>query len=121
MKEHKKRFRIEFTVNVRNEGFDREDWDWSDENIKSFALQELTCMSPFPEDITFSEVDSNWHTGTPTEEGDYLLVLNIANQRLDVANFKNGDFKSYHNYVIKPSYVKLWQKIEPYLERGENG
>lgn len=65
MKEHKKRFRIEFTVNVRNEGFDREDWDWSNEHIKSFALQELTCMSPFPDDITFSEVEDTWHTGTP--------------------------------------------------------
>ena len=77
MKEHKKRFRIEFTVDVRNEGFGREDWDWSNEHIKSFALQELTCMSPSPEDITFSEVEDDWHTGTPTEEGLYLTAIKV--------------------------------------------
>lgn len=53
----KKRFRIEFTVDVSNERSDgKGSWDWSNEAIEKFALQELTCMSPYPEDITFSEV-----------------------------------------------------------------
>lgn len=46
----KKRYRIEFTV---------EKDDWSEDYIKSSAIQELECMVPFPEDITFSEADNN--------------------------------------------------------------
>jgi len=55
MTQHLKRFRIEFTVNTYNEGVTM-DWDWSNDDIKGFALQELECMSPCPLDITFSEV-----------------------------------------------------------------
>ena len=55
MTQHLKRFRIEFTVNTYNEGVTM-NWDWSNDDIKGFALQELECMSPCPLDITFSEV-----------------------------------------------------------------
>ena len=55
MTQHLKRFRIEFTVNVHHEGVTK-DWDWSNEDIKDLALQELNCMSPYPVDITFDEV-----------------------------------------------------------------
>ena len=55
-KEHRKRFRIEFSVDVRNENANGKDWDWKNEDIERFALQELEFMSPFPEEIHFSEV-----------------------------------------------------------------
>ena len=65
MKEHEKRFRIEFTVDVHNEGVTKE-WDWSNDDIKEMALQELDCMSPWPFNVTFSEVEDDCHTETPT-------------------------------------------------------
>lgn len=55
---------------------------------------------------------SPWHTGTPTEEGDYLLALRFENLKLDVAHFKDGVFRSYHDHIIASSYIRLWQKIE---------
>lgn len=58
--------------------------------------------------------DSPWHTGTPTDEGDYLLALRFENLKFDVAHFKDGVFMSYHDHIIASSYIKLWQKIEPY-------
>jgi len=78
--ENKKRFRIEFTVDVRNEGCGRADWDWRNDDIEKFAIQELDCMSPFPEDITFSEVSNSWHTEKPTEEGWYLLKVKFDDE-----------------------------------------
>ena len=80
MTENLKRFRIEFTVDVHHEGVTK-DWDWSNDDIKHFALQELECMSPYPLDITFSEIGSPWYTGIPTEEGWYLFKWHDDKER----------------------------------------
>lgn len=60
----------------------------------------------------------NWHTGTPTENGYYLLRLNYANLLFDVALLKDGKFKSTHDYEIAVSYILAWQRIEPYKEES---
>ena len=98
----KKRYRIEFTVDTDG---------WSDESIKDMALQELTCMVPYPEDITFSEVDNPWHTGTPIEEGWYLFRWHDDKERwftveyLTSEGIKEKDkWDSFDN--------SKWQKIE---------
>lgn len=57
-----------------------------------------------------------WHTGTPTEDGDYLLITKIMNLRYDVAHYKDGKFMSYHDYYFNSEYIIAWQKIEPYEE-----
>lgn len=56
---------------------------------------------------------SNWHTGIPTKEGDYLLTLRFENLKLDVAHFKDGKFMSYHGYYHNPEYIIKWEKVEP--------
>lgn len=109
MTENKKRFRIEFTVDAEG---------WSDKFIKDSAIQELTCMVPYPEDITFSEVENPWHTGTPTEEGLYWVVL----------QFHDDDGEVFYDYAVSHwsrlfgwdnSFVVAWQKIEPYKEKED--
>lgn len=84
MTQHLKRFRIEFTVNTYNEGVTM-DWDWSNNDIKDFALQELECMSPCPLDITFSEVTDI----QPLHQGiDLGERVRIANEMISEAEEK---------------------------------
>ena len=118
MTENLKRFRIEFTVDVHHEGVTK-DWDWSNEEIKHSAIQELTCMVPYPEDITFSEANP-WHTGTPTEEGWYLVAFNYEFEegvRYTTDYFKDG--KWAFPMVRDISKIVAWQKIEPYKEKED--
>ena len=108
MTENRKRFRIEFTVDAEG---------WSDKFIKDSAIQELTCMVPYPEDITFSEANP-WHTGTPTEEGDYLLVLKAPNGKPHYFPNTLNKGKKWR-YVFRGAII-AYQKIEPYKEK-DNG
>lgn len=101
MTENEKRFRIEFTVDAEG---------WSDDFIKESAIQELTCMVPYPEDITFSEANP-WHTGTPTEEGWYLFRWHDDKERWFTIEYltpegitKKDNWGSFNNCK--------WQKIE---------
>lgn len=102
MTENKKRFRIEFTVDAEG---------WSDESIKHNAIQELTCMVPYPEDITFSEVSNPWHTGTPSEEGWYLLHVR-GTIPFRVAYMRNWQWLSTDDSRIRTDVVIEWQKIK---------
>lgn len=114
MTENEKRFRIEFTVDAEG---------WSDKFIKDSAIQELTCMVPFPEDISFSEVKNPWHTGTPTEEGWYLVHLRRIGFK--VVHLCDGEI-SVDGYMFnvndtrggKPFIVK-WQKIDAEEDEDE--
>lgn len=60
------------------------------------------------------ETEGNWHTGTPTEEGWYVLVIPLTKGLLmyetDYLN-KDGKFRLYGKRG-----VIAWQKIEPYKE-----
>lgn len=141
MKENMKRFRIDFTVDAEG---------WSDDSIEKSAIQELTCMVPLPEDISFSEVknreklewyqnellvagrklvdvtrmliDRSWHTGTPTEEGWYLLHYpESKEQPYELAQWDGEHFvavKPFHAIIVRieASNVPYWQKIN----EGEN-
>ena len=107
MAENMKRFRIDFTVDAEG---------WSDDFIKESAIQELTCMVPFPEDINFSEVKNPWHTGTPTEEGWYLMKVKLDDEIIYDTNYLTPcvygmDWRYAHEEIIE------WQKIE----EKENG
>ena len=122
MMENLKRFRIEFTVDVHYEGVTK-DWDYSNDDIKNFALQELECMSPYPFDITFSEADNPWHTGTPTEEGDYLCWVKGSfgikhGLYYNRCKYKDGNWfdDEVTNYNLKNLCFQViaWQKITPY-------
>lgn len=96
----KKRYVIEFTVEAE---------DFSDEWIKGQALQELTCMVPFPEDIDFYRKDNPWHTGTPTEDGWYLCAYG---DNFYCANYwQGGTWKNQWGGTLL-----AYQKIELYEE-----
>lgn len=60
----------------------------------------------------YPSVSSNWHTGIPTEEGDYVLRLKFQNLRWDVVHYKDGKFMSYHDHRIDLEDIIKWQKIE---------
>ena len=77
----KKRYRIEFTV---------EKDDWSEDSIKESAIQELECMVPFPDDITFSEANP-WHTEPPTKEG-VSLILHILSNEDDIEGYYQSGY-----------------------------
>ena len=68
-----------------------------------------------------------WHTGTPTEDGEYLVICqyvidNYYYREKLVWEFENGDWKNKQrlteNYCIKELKILAWyeQKIEPYKE-----
>lgn len=102
MADNEKRFRVEFTVNAK--GF-------SDFFIEQSVIIELTCMVPFPKDITFSEVSNPWHTGTPTEEGWYLLHTKETIP-YRVAYMRDNHWLSISDSYIRTDIVIAWQKIE---------
>lgn len=58
-------------------------------------------------------LDTNWHTGTPTEEGWYLLCL----KRDDTEYFYTTYFR--YDGADKVKDVVAYQKIEPYKEKDK--
>ena len=63
--------------------------------------------------------DSPWHTGTPTEEGDYLVQY--KNSGHDVLHFADLSWFAFNRggvewQKIPDSSVIRWQKIEPFKE-----
>ena len=58
---------------------------------------------------------SNWHTGTPTEEGWYLVTSGGNNSAsYDIGKW-DGESFCYMEYLNSADVV-AWQKIEPYKE-----
>ena len=61
--------------------------------------------------------DNNWHTGTPTEDGYYLVHMTIYDEEYDICvDFKDGtwdDRKWGFGYNYK---ILAWQRIEPFKE-----
>ena len=66
--------------------------------------------------------DSDWHTGTPTEDGYYLCHFKDGHKTFDACfRFRNGAW-DIGGYSINPYTFEViaWQKIEPF-EEAENG
>jgi len=68
---------------------------------------------------------SNWHTGTPTEEGWYLVAYNPWGYEdcpygYDVMRFKERTWHTTNDTIIDP-YLVAWQKITPYEGEEVNG
>ena len=61
---------------------------------------------------------SNWHTGTPTEEGWYLVKCN----KYSVSEYNTDYFRKEQRWAFgfQESYV-AWQKITPYEGVEVNG
>lgn len=55
-----------------------------------------------------------WHTGTPTEEGWYLLHLRRKDKPYCVAYMDGHHWLSINDFFILVDDVLAWQKIEPY-------
>ena len=70
--------------------------------------------------IEFDDKDSNWHTGTPTEEGWYQIAIRFGN-RIEYDSRKckriidNNGNECMRFDGCNP--VLAWQKIEPYKEK----
>ena len=64
--------------------------------------------------------ESPWHTGTPTEKGDYLCVFDSATCPLYGWCIWDGEWGYLSGY--NPSVYRMiaWQKINPYKEK-QNG
>lgn len=64
------------------------------------------------------KASNNWHTGTPTEEGWYL----VTNGDDDSASYDigkwDGESFCYMEY-LDSAYVVAWQKIDPYKEKKD--
>ena len=60
---------------------------------------------------------SPWHTGTPTEEGDYLLILKAPKGQPHY--FTNNIKKDGRWRYVFRGEVIAWQKIEPYKEKED--
>ena len=79
-----------------------------------------------PKNLPKDEADT-WHTGTPTEDGEYLVICQYVidshyYQEKLVWEFKNGDWgnkqRLTENKYIKELEIIAWygKKIKPYKE-----
>jgi len=64
---------------------------------------------------------SSWHTGTPTEEGWYIVHVksDLIDKPFDVIKFKEGKWWDYLEdvlEVVSNDYIIAWRRIEPYEE-----
>lgn len=59
---------------------------------------------------------SNWHKGTPTEEGWYLLHLKKDSKPYCVAYMDGRHWLGINDFFILVDDVKAWMPIEPYKE-----
>ena len=70
----------------------------------------------------FVEKPSPWHTGTPTEEGYYLVHIILDDDEYDLCmNFKDGvwDERKWGFNALKVEII-AWQKITPFEADKEN-
>ena len=103
----KKRFSISFSVETDG---------WSNESIEHSAIQELDCMSPYPEDIIFKEVfpfDKKFIEVHKDECGQpYLLNVNhirevtIYSGKCYIGFALHGD-----GFYVKESYEEVLDMI----------
>ena len=75
--------------------------------------------------IQHKETENPWHTGTPTEEGDYLCWVKGSfgikhGLYYNRCKYKDGNWfdDEVTNYNLKDMRFQViaWQKIEPYKE-----
>lgn len=73
--------------------------------------------SPWQQRVLHEELtDSPWHTGTPTEEGWYLLYTSKPNASYHLAFYQFGHWFSTDEYCIVREDVVAWMPIPPYEE-----
>lgn len=58
--------------------------------------------------------DSPWHTGTPTEEGWYLVALDLLPKvKVNIYRYETDYYNKRHKFNLFDSTVVAWQKINP--------
>ena len=68
---------------------------------------------------------SPWHTGTPTEDGDYWVAFRwgldneIMHEMASVIQYGATAFVNGNWRIDYPYVVVAWQKIEPYKENDK--
>ena len=78
------------------------------------ALCRRLNASPWQQKVLFEELASNWHTGTPTEEGWYLCSTKASDFSVHYYDGNEWDF-------CPLDFVVAWQKITPYEGEEVNG
>ena len=93
--------------------------------IENCQQKSAVCNVQLPDETCywfrwFRALDNPWHTGTPTEEGWYLVAFNYEFEegvRYTTDYFKDG--KWAFPMVRDISKIRAWQKIEPYKEKKD--
>ena len=90
---------------------------YSEETIKDFLHYALPPFSEVSssdiEDYPYIEIgdtQSNWHTGTPTEEGNYRVALEYGGD----VTFDMLYWLYDWSYFDEKYKILAWQKIKPY-------
>lgn len=70
------------------------------------------------QDVDELKVKYGWHTGTPTEEGDYICAFRMCDGSIEYGwcNWNNGawDILCDNDPLNGTCELVAWQKIEPY-------
>lgn len=71
----------------------------------------LRFIRKYPDSFGTEEKKTNWHTGTPTEEGWYVLECSngIEDYHMNKLENKDGNFDWRFHFIGK---IIRWQKIE---------
>lgn len=61
--------------------------------------------------------ESSWHTGTPTEEGDYLVAVSyypLIQVEYQINRYLLEPYNDFIYQIEGEGRIVAWQKIEPY-------
>lgn len=92
---------------------------------KLYGLKDLEKLSMQMNELA-DDIGSNWHTGTPTEDGMYLVqygngfheILLVKDWKFMAVEYIDTSLgKKRHHYDVSDTVV-AWQKITPF-EEGE--
>ena len=92
----------------------------------SCTLRNGGCLASLPDNGCYwyrffkdliQETENPWHTGTPSEEGDYLVAFRMSDNSVEYGwcNWNNGAWDILCDYDPTDGSCGMivWQKIEP--------
>lgn len=103
----------------KDSGLTKVPQEFLDKEIIVDDCLQMICMMSF----TIKELldKTKWHTGTPAEEGDYLIAFHPWGRKENGICYMGLEWKDGHyfdhvnDYETEP-YLVAWKKIEPYKE-----
>ena len=97
-----------------------------DDKLRDCLKEECIECSQWLDYCKDKKTSPHWHTGTPIEDGDYVVICqytmnNYMARTMTIWAFKNGRWDNTLERFFSDFKVIAWygQRIEPYKEKDE--